>query len=169
MITINQIQERYAKNPYYPYNSEREYLDSYLVCNWKLEEQLNRKNYHFEILSGMSNADLMGMYWDTKIPDFKEEYLRRIRPHNKDDPIDWARLKRDNPIPETIQKLYGIQWNRRAIKCPFKDHQEKSASFSITKDGSYFHCFGCHRKGTVLDFITLYEDISLIEVAKKIS
>ena len=157
MITLDQIQQRYQKNEFFPYSSEREYLDSFLWQNYREEEQKNRKNYRFEILSSMSNGELMAMYYDTNIAIFKDEYQRRIKNHDEKEVIDWNKIKSENPIDITIERLYGIQWNRRVIKCPFKDHQERSASFSITRDGSYFQCFGCHKKGTILDFISLYE------------
>ena len=106
MITIDQLQERYRTNQFHPYQSEREYLDSFLVCDMQEEERSNRKNYRFEILSSMSNGELMAMFYDTKNKIFQEEYYRRIKKHDEKEEIDWNKLKRDNPIPETIQRLY---------------------------------------------------------------
>jgi DNA primase len=41
--------------------------------------------------------------------------------------------------------------------CPF--HQEKSPSFSVTPDKGVFYCFGCHKGGTVFDFIMEAEKV----------
>src|SRR5919112_1003853 len=35
--------------------------------------------------------------------------------------------------------------------CPF--HTEKTPSFSVNPDFSYFICFGCGEKGSVFDFV----------------
>ncbi|MCC6588367.1 MAG: DNA primase [Bryobacterales bacterium] len=35
--------------------------------------------------------------------------------------------------------------------CPF--HQEKTPSFHVRGDRQYFYCFGCHKKGSVIDFV----------------
>jgi DNA primase len=42
--------------------------------------------------------------------------------------------------------------------CPF--HQEKSPSFTVTPDKGVFYCFGCHKGGTVFDFVMEAEKIS---------
>jgi DNA primase catalytic core len=39
--------------------------------------------------------------------------------------------------------------------CPF--HQEKTPSFSVNRDGRYFHCFACGASGDVFRFIEVFE------------
>ena len=41
--------------------------------------------------------------------------------------------------------------------CPF--HQEKSPSFTVTPDKGVFYCFGCHKGGTVFDFVMEVEKV----------
>ncbi len=41
--------------------------------------------------------------------------------------------------------------------CPF--HQEKSPSFTVTPDKGIYYCFGCHKHGTVFDFIMEVEKV----------
>lgn len=58
--------------------------------------------------------------------------------------------------------------NYKAI-CPFADHNEKTASFSISPSKNIFCCFGCGKKG---DSITLVQEllrISPLESAKYIN
>ncbi len=42
--------------------------------------------------------------------------------------------------------------------CPF--HGEKTASFHVDSDKKFFHCFGCHKGGNVVNFIMEMEKLS---------
>lgn len=53
----------------------------------------------------------------------------------------------------TLQRRGGRYWGL----CPF--HQEKSASFTVTPDKGVYYCFGCHKGGTVFDFIMEIEKV----------
>ncbi len=48
--------------------------------------------------------------------------------------------------------------------CPF--HNEKSGSFSVNRQGQFFHCFGCHKGGDVFTFLCEYESITFPEALK---
>ena len=58
-------------------------------------------------------------------------------------------------IGETValQRRGGRFWGL----CPF--HQEKSPSFTVTPDKGVFYCFGCHKGGTIFDFIMEIEKV----------
>ncbi len=45
--------------------------------------------------------------------------------------------------------------------CPF--HHEKTPSFSVSPEKRFYYCFGCHAKGTVLNFVMEMEKISYPE------
>jgi DNA primase len=45
--------------------------------------------------------------------------------------------------------------------CPF--HAEKTPSFSVNRQGQFFHCFGCKKSGDVFDFVMAMEGISFGE------
>lgn len=51
--------------------------------------------------------------------------------------------------------------------CPF--HQEKSPSFSVNAQHSYFYCFGCHQKGDVFTFVQKIENISFPEAVRAVA
>ena len=51
--------------------------------------------------------------------------------------------------------------------CPF--HQEKSPSFSVNVQHSYFYCFGCHAKGDVFTFVQRIENISFPEAVRVVA
>ena len=53
----------------------------------------------------------------------------------------------------TLQRRGGRYWGL----CPF--HQEKSASFTVTPDKGVYYCFGCHKGGTVFDFVMEIEKV----------
>jgi DNA primase len=48
--------------------------------------------------------------------------------------------------------------------CPF--HTEKTPSFSVNPAHAYFICFGCGKKGDILDFIQEIENLTFFEALK---
>jgi hypothetical protein len=67
---------------------------------------------------------------------------------------------------------YGLELiragsNRFKMCCPF--HKEKTPSFFVAVDKNRFNCFGCGEYGDTLDFIKKYEQISVIDAAKKLT
>lgn len=60
-----------------------------------------------------------------------------------------GQLKARVPMEEAV-RFYGFAPNRSGfLRCPF--HAEKTASLKIYPDG--WHCFGCGRGGSVIDFV----------------
>ena len=51
--------------------------------------------------------------------------------------------------------------------CPF--HQEKTASFSVSREKQFFYCFGCHTGGNVFRFLMLQESLSFPEAVRKLA
>ncbi|AZZ35567.1 DNA primase [Bdellovibrio sp. qaytius] len=45
-------------------------------------------------------------------------------------------------------------------RCPFPDHQEKTASFSVSEFKGVYHCFGCKKSGNVTTFLRDYNGMS---------
>lgn len=64
----------------------------------------------------------------------------------------------------------GINLNRnyKAI-CPFVNHKEKTASFSISPSKNIFCCFGCGKKGNSITLVQELLNISPLESAKYIN
>ena len=48
--------------------------------------------------------------------------------------------------------------------CPF--HNEKSPSFSVSRDKQMYYCFGCGAGGNVFTFIMEYENYTFMEAVK---
>ncbi len=75
-------------------------------------------------------------------------------------------------LPE-ILKSYGIALkpkgpNSFMALCPFHNDKEPSLSVSQKDDVWLWHCFGCKKGGTVIDFVREKENLSVKEVYKKL-
>ncbi|MHB8535184.1 MAG: DNA primase [Sulfuricaulis sp.] len=51
--------------------------------------------------------------------------------------------------------------------CPF--HEEKTASFTVSADKQFFHCFGCGVHGTAVGFLMDYEHMSFVEAVEELA
>ena len=51
--------------------------------------------------------------------------------------------------------------------CPF--HSEKTPSFSVHASRQFYHCFGCHAHGDVLQFVMEIEGVSFYEALKSLA
>lgn len=58
-------------------------------------------------------------------------------------------------------------WSHKTC-CPFKDHQDDSPSFFCNTIDNCFKCWGCHRGGGIVHFISAYYKRNLIDVAEEI-
>ena len=48
--------------------------------------------------------------------------------------------------------------------CPF--HNEKTASFSVDSEEQMYYCFGCHKGGTVINFVMELERMEFLDAVK---
>ncbi|MBB3655812.1 putative DNA primase/helicase [Rhizobium sp. BK650] len=86
------------------------------------------------------------------------------------EPDDIERLRRDVSLSSTVSQYgYTLARNGREFEtcCPF--HAEDTPSFTIfiAHDGiERFHCFGCGRKGDVLDFVREVKGVDLPEAIR---
>lgn len=48
-------------------------------------------------------------------------------------------------------------------RCPFPDHAEKTASFSVSEVKQVYHCFGCQKSGNLITFMRDYHGMSFPE------
>ncbi|MBS0388505.1 MAG: DNA primase [Proteobacteria bacterium] len=51
--------------------------------------------------------------------------------------------------------------------CPF--HEEKTASFWVSPDKQFYHCFGCGAHGTALGFLMQYEQLPFPEAVEELA
>ena len=75
-------------------------------------------------------------------------------------------LKRQADIVRVVQdyvqlKKKGANW---MACCPF--HKEKTPSFSVSPAKEIFYCFGCHKGGSVFNFVMEIERVGFPEAIK---
>ena len=83
---------------------------------------------------------------------YSEEVIEEVR--SKNDIVDvisgYVSLKKKG------SSYFGL--------CPF--HNEKSPSFSVSRQKQMYYCFGCGAGGNVITFIMEYENFSFVEALK---
>ncbi len=75
-------------------------------------------------------------------------------------------LRRQADIVRVVQdyvslKKKGANW---MACCPF--HKEKTPSFSVSPAKEIFYCFGCHKGGSVFNFVMEMERVSFPEAIR---
>lgn len=48
-------------------------------------------------------------------------------------------------------------------RCPFPDHNDKTASFSVSEDKQLYNCFGCKKSGNIFTFLQVFNGYSFPE------
>ena len=79
---------------------------------------------------------------------------------------DAAQIIRDTVSMDSILGLYGYQPKHGFLCCPF--HGEKEPSLKIYSGGRGWHCFGCGRGGSVIDFVMEHEGCNFGTAVKAI-
>ena len=51
--------------------------------------------------------------------------------------------------------------------CPF--HNEKTPSFTVSRDRQQFHCFGCGKGGDAIEFVREHEGLTFMEALRKLA
>ena len=75
-------------------------------------------------------------------------------------------IRRENDIVDIIGEYVSLKKQGRNYfgLCPF--HDEKSPSFSVTKEKQIFHCFGCGKGGNVITFLMEVESFTFVEALR---
>ena len=82
----------------------------------------------------------------------------------RDDQVN--RLKESVDIAEIISGYVDLKPAGSNLKglCPF--HNEKTPSFTVSRQRNSFHCFGCHESGDAISFIMKIENLEFVEALK---
>lgn len=75
-------------------------------------------------------------------------------------------IRQENDVVDIISGYVRLQKKGTSYfgLCPF--HNEKSPSFSVSKNKQMYYCFGCGAGGNVITFIMEYENYSFFEAVK---
>ena len=71
-------------------------------------------------------------------------------------------IKQNVDLLQTVQQR-GIELKKQGQDwvghCPF--HEDKTPSFNVTPAKNLWHCFGCNKGGSVIDFVMLFDQVDL--------
>lgn len=75
------------------------------------------------------------------------------------------RVAESNNLVDIISQYTQLKPSGSGLmgRCPFPDHVEKTASFSVSETKQVYHCFGCHKSGNVFSFLRDYQGMSFPE------
>lgn len=79
------------------------------------------------------------------------------------------KIKESNDIVDVISETVKLKRTGRNYSglCPF--HNEKTPSFSVSRDKQIFKCFGCGAGGNVITYVMKKENLSFMEALKKLA
>lgn len=75
-------------------------------------------------------------------------------------------IRSRNDIVDVISRYVKLQKKGSSYLglCPF--HNEKTPSFSVSRQRQFYHCFGCGASGDAISFVMQYENYSFKEAVK---
>ena len=90
--------------------------------------------------------------------------MRRFKIYYSDEIIEEVRSRND--IVDVISTYVKLQKKGSSYfgLCPF--HNEKSPSFSVSRQKQMYYCFGCGAGGNVFTFLMEYENYTFVEALK---
>ncbi len=73
-----------------------------------------------------------------------------------------------NRIPiEEVGRYLGLDLPANgSVRCPFPDHDDKSPSFEIKRNGLYWKCYGCNASGGSIDLVKHMLRISFLDARR---
>ena len=84
-----------------------------------------------------------------------------------DELIEEVRMKND--IVDVISGYVRLQKKGSSYfgLCPF--HNEKSPSFSVSRQKQMYYCFGCGAGGNIFTFLMEYENLTFVEAVQMLA
>ncbi|WP_413583183.1 DNA primase [Bdellovibrio sp. HCB288] len=78
------------------------------------------------------------------------------------------RVSEGNNLVDIISQYTQLKQSGSGLmgRCPFPDHAEKTASFSVSEVKQVYHCFGCHKSGNLFSFLRDYQGMSFPEAVE---
>lgn len=150
-----------------------------LTIQLNKEEEMYEHHSKQRILDSMSDQDIWQIMKDKKrehsesaekCAKFFERELNHRKNPERFEKEDLSALKERVDILDVVEHFC---WNVRyrpwwLIKCPFPDHNDWTASFSINTKKNYVKCFGCNKWWSSIDFIMHMTWCSLPEAINKL-
>jgi DNA primase len=72
------------------------------------------------------------------------------------------RVQEANNLVQIISQYTQLKQSGNGYmgRCPFPDHAEKTASFSVSEAKQVYHCFGCKKSGNIFSFLRDYNGMN---------
>jgi len=72
-------------------------------------------------------------------------------------------------IVEIIERRVPLKRTGREFqaRCPF--HEEKTASFTVSPQKQFYHCFGCGAHGSAIGFLMNYEGLEFVDAVEELA
>ncbi len=72
------------------------------------------------------------------------------------------RVQEANNVVDIISQYTQLKQSGNGYmgRCPFPDHAEKTASFSVSESKQVYHCFGCKKSGNIFSFLRDYNGMN---------
>lgn len=72
------------------------------------------------------------------------------------------RVQEANNLVDIISQYTQLKQSGNGYmgRCPFPDHMEKTASFSVSEAKQVYHCFGCKKSGNIFSFLRDYNGMA---------
>jgi len=71
-----------------------------------------------------------------------------------------------NDIVDVVSSYISLKKSGTSYKCNCPFHNEKTPSFTVSRERQTFKCFGCGVGGSVITFVMKYENFSFVEAVK---
>lgn len=80
--------------------------------------------------------------------------------------FDTAQIRADNPLSSVIGKSIPLKRDGAEYRacCPF--HKEKTASFTVSDEKGFYHCFGCGAHGDVIRWVADFYGVEFTEACE---
>ncbi|MFZ3228564.1 MAG: DNA primase [Pseudobdellovibrio sp.] len=78
------------------------------------------------------------------------------------------RVSEANNVVDIISQYTQLKQSGNGYmgRCPFPDHAEKTASFSVSESKQVYHCFGCKKSGNIFSFLKEYNGMNFPEAVE---
>lgn len=78
------------------------------------------------------------------------------------------RVSEANNVVDIISQYTQLKQSGNGYmgRCPFPDHAEKTASFSVSESKQVYHCFGCKKSGNIFSFLKDYNGMNFPEAVE---
>ena len=72
-------------------------------------------------------------------------------------------------IVDVIEPRVRLRQRGRSLlaRCPF--HEERTPSFSVSREKQFYHCFGCRASGTAITFLMEYDGLGFVEAVEELA